>query len=400
MPAPRWRIALLPALLLAACGSLPAAGPDAAAIRAEARDKAPPFDIIALDPAVAEALARHGEQSLSDAFGTGTLGTGALGGAAPDIRIGVGDTVTLTIFEAAAGGLFSGEGGLSGGTKSVSLPAQPVARNGTISVPYVGQVKVAGQTPAQVQATVEAGLKDKAIEPQVVVTVASGASTFVTIAGDVGAPGRIPLNLGGDRLLDVIATAGGSTAPAYDTSVRLTRGSQSVTVPLARIVEEPAQNIYLRPDDQVFLVADPQIYTAFGATAQNSTFPFGTDRLTLAEAVGRAGGLMDNRANPRGVFVFRYEDPEAYAQLTGGLDASLPAMPPGPHSGGGVPVVYQLDMQDPQGLFAAQRFTMRDNDTIYVSNAPTTDIQKVFAIVGGAVGTAARTTGYANQITN
>ncbi len=383
-------------LLLAACGSLPAGGPKATAIRAEARNAHPGFAVVALDAATAERLAGVGEADLAAAFGSG--GLGAMAGAAPDIKIGVGDTLAITIYEAASGGLFSGDANaLGGGTKSVALPPQPVARNGTISVPYVGQVKVAGLTPAQVQASIEAGLKDKAIEPQVLVTVGSPASTSVTVAGDIGSPGRVPLNLGGDRILDVIATAGGSRAPAYDTLVRLTRGSQSVTVPLSRIVEEPGQNIYLRPDDQLFLVADPQIYTAFGATARNSAFPFETDRLTLAEAVGRAGGLMDNRANPRGVYVFRYEDPHTYAMLRGSPPNSLAARLP-TNGDGGVPVIYQLDMAEPQGLFAAQRFTLRDNDTLYVSNAPTTDIQKVFAIVGGAVGTTASTTTLATRV--
>jgi polysaccharide biosynthesis/export protein len=310
----------------------------------------------------------------------------ATGGAA-DLRIGVGDTVAVSIYEAASGGLFSGDPSAAGGaSKSISLPPQPVARNGTISVPYVGQVTVAGRTPAEVQAAIEAGLRDKAIEPQVLVTVGSSASTFVTVAGDVASPGRVPLNLGGDRILDVIAGAGGSRAPAYDSFVRLTRGGRTVTISLAALVDDPAQNIYLRPDDQVFVVTDPQIYTAFGATARNAAFPFGTDRLTLAEAVGRAGGLNDNRANPRGVFVFRRETPAAIALLRSAQPDAVAATQITPD--GTLPVIYQLDLRQPQSLFAAQTFLMKDNDVLYVSNAPSTDLQKVFGIVSGGAGTA------------
>jgi polysaccharide export outer membrane protein len=345
--------------------------------------------VVALDAATADRLAAIDAPNLHSFAGGGT---GALGtGGAADLRIGTGDTVIVSIYEAASGGLFSGDASAAGGSKSISLPPQPVARNGTVSVPYVGQVKVAGLTPAQVQAAIEAGLKDKAIEPQVLVTVASSASTFVTVAGDVGQPGRVPLNLGGDRILDVIAGAGGSKAPAYDSFVRLTRGGRTVTVSLAAIVDDPRQNIYLRPDDQVYLVTDPQIYTAFGATARNASFPFETDRLTLAEAVGRAGGLNDNRANPRGVFVFRYEDPQAYALVrqSGATPAAYAQAPAGSRSGSaaGIPVIYELNLREPQSLFAAQRFLMRDNDILYVSNAPSTDLQKVFGTISGGVGT-------------
>lgn len=379
--APVVRAALVAALALpglAAC--LPASGPTASVIRGESREADPAFDVVALDAATAERLAATGAPSLASLGGTA-----GLGGGAADLRIGTGDTVIVSIYEAASGGLFSGDASAAGGaSKSISLPPQPVARNGTISVPYVGQVKVAGLTPAQVQAAIEAGLKDKAIEPQVLVTVGSSASTFITVAGDVGQPGRVPLNLGGDRILDVIAGAGGSKAPAYDSFVRLTRDGRTVTVSLAAIVDDPAQNIYLRPDDQVFVVTDPQIYTAFGATARNASFPFETDRLTLAEAVGRAGGLNDNRANPRGVFVFRYEDPQAYARIR-----QTPAQtdPQAPATAAGIPVIYELNLREPQSLFAAQRFLMRDNDTIYVSNAPSTDLQKVFATISGGTGT-------------
>ena len=124
--------------------------------------------------------------------------------------------------------------------------------------------------------------------------------------------------------------------------MRLTRRGTSATVSLARIVRDPGQNIYLRPNDLVYVYSDPQVYSAFGATLRNATVPFNTDRLTLAEAVGAAGGLNDVRADPRGVFVFRYEDPEIYAQIHS--MASKVVGSPAPTSIG-VPVVYKLDMK-------------------------------------------------------
>jgi polysaccharide export outer membrane protein len=388
---PRYmRILYLFLLLPVLAGCLPSAGPGAGAIIQTGQISEPPFAVVALNQSVADFLAAQGPASFASTFG--------MGSAAPAITLGVGDMVAVSIFEAASGGLFTGEAGtLGGGTKSVKLPEQPVSRNGTLSIPYVGQVRAAGLTPVEVQRAIEAALRDKAIEPQVIVTVTSSPSTFVTVAGDVRQAGRLPLNLGGDRVLDLIASSGGTTDADYNTFVRLTRGGASATVSLARVVRDNNQNIFLRPNDLLYVYADPQVYTAFGATLRNATVPFNTDRLTLAEAVGAAGGLTDQRADPRGVFVFRYESPEYF-------DAILQASPetlgsPAP-TAAGVPVVYRLDFKDPRGFFAAQRFLMRDNDVLYVSNAPSTDLQKLLSVFTGGIGSVGAAAALSNNLGN
>jgi polysaccharide export outer membrane protein len=368
---------LVAALCAALCGcaALPAAGPPTSAVMAEERAAAPAFDVIGLDAGIAEQLAAAEAPAFADAF--------ASAGGPADLRIGVGDVVRVVIFEAAAGGLFSGETGtLGGGSKNVALPPQPVARDGTISIPYVGSVAAAGRTPAEVERAIVAGLADKAIEPQAIVTVESGPSTFVTVTGEVGSAGRVPLTLAGDRLTDVLAGAGGSRAPAYDTFIRLTRGGESREISMARLIREPSQNIFLRPGDRLHVAIDQRVFTAFGATARNAVFPFAAERLTLAEAVGRAGGLLDSRADAAGVFVFRYERPDLYAAIA----AARPPAAAATMSAAGVPVIYRLNLEDPANYFTAQRFLMRDNDVIYVSNAPATDLQKFLALVGTGIG--------------
>ncbi len=384
------RFLVLLALVPVLAGCLPSSGPNRSAILSENESAAPQFTVIALNQTISEVLASQPADSLAATFG--------IGGGSPNLTIGVGDEVVVTIFEAAAGGLFSGGPGSVGGSKSVSLPPQPVARDGTLSIPYVGRVSVAGRAPEQVSEAIVAALKDKAIEPQVVVTVARPVSTFVTVAGDVVKPSRVPLSLGGDRLLDVIATLGGSRAPDYDSFVRLTRDGRSATVSLARIVRDPGQNIYVRPGDLIYVFIEPQTFTAFGATARNATFPFQTDRLTLVQAVGRAGGLLDIRADPSSVFVFRYEDPKMYqlihaAQIGGGNRAPAP-------EAAGIPVVYKLNLKDPVGLFSAQRFLMRDNDIIYVSNASAVSLRKALGIVAGSLGPANTATAIQDRLSD
>ena len=117
-------------------------------------------------------------------------------------------------------------------------------------------------------------------------------------------------------------------------------------------------------------------------------FPFNTDKLDLVEAVGRAGGLTDSRANASGVFVFRYERPETYALVRDGR------RPPVVQTAG-VPVVYQINLRDPNGFFTAQRFLMRDGDILYVTNAPSTDLAKVLGTITGTLGQVQSTAGFA-----
>ncbi len=364
-------LALLP--LLGGC--IPSDGPRAVSIVSGGEQAAPPFAVVTLNQPVAELLASTKPASMADTFGVGSP--------APTLTLGVGDIVEVTIFEAASGGLFSGDSGAIGATKSVSLPPQPISRSGTLSVPYVGQVRAAGLTPAEVQRAVEVALKNKAIEPQVIVTVVTSPSTFVTVAGDVGNPGQQPLNLGGDRMLNVIAKAGGARQADYNSLVRLTRGNSTVTVSLARILRDPAQNIYLRPNDLVYVSNDPQTFTVFGATQRTGSVPFASDHMTLIDALGLAGGLSDTRADARSVFVFRYEDPAIYGQVAGLRPQMVGSPAP---TGNGVPVVYRIDMKDPRSFFAAQRFPMRSNDVLYVSNAGAVDLQKLLSVFTGSVG--------------
>ena len=378
----------------AACGSLPTEGPITSEVMAKQSDGAAPYAVIDLSPEIADLLSVGGSDAFSETFGSQSV--------VPSLTIGVGDTVTITIFEAAAGGLFSGEpGSIGAANKNTTLPPQVVGQDGTITVPFAGRIRAAGRTPGQIQASVEAALQSKAIQPQVVVSVSDPVSTTVAVTGDVGRSGQIPLNPGGERILDLISSAGGPRSPDYETFVRVIRGGNSATLSLTRLLEDPSENIFLRPGDQVYVFADPLTFTVFGATSDNAVVPFRAPRLSLAEAVGRAGGLVDRQADPRGVFVFRYESPEVLAAVTsqymsmvsGAQIQYVPSLP-----SAGVPVVYRLNLKDPQGYFASQRFAMKDGDVIFVSNAPAVEIFKFFDLIQTGLGTAQGGTNIAQDV--
>jgi polysaccharide export outer membrane protein len=260
----------------------------------------------------------------------------------------------------------------------VTIPEQIVARDGGISVPFADRVPAAGRLPVEVQKTIEQRLAEKAIEPQVIVTVTKSLSTSVTVAGEVVSGARVPLSLKGDRLLDLIAAAGGAQAPVYETFVRLSRDGITATIPMEALVSDPAENIYAYPGDVLTLVRLPQSFTAFGATGTNMQVNFTAERMTLVEALAKAGGLQDQRSDPAGVFLFRFEPPDIVNAL------GRPQLQTGPD--GSSPIVYQLDLSDAKSYFLAQRFAMHDKDIIYVANADFNELQKFFSLLNTLTG--------------
>jgi polysaccharide export outer membrane protein len=360
-------------IALAACSSLPTAGPSASAVADQQVENAQRhYDVVDVSAPVVAALRAQPKQSFRQAFHKY--------GKPPPPRIGIGDTVSVTIWEAAAGGLFGSTLGdhLTTGSHSVTIPAQVVANDGAITIPYAGRVPVAGHTAAQVQNIIQQRLAGKAIQPQVIVTVPESVNYTVTVSGEVVKGARIPLSPNGDRLLDLIAAAGGAKAPIYDTFVRLSRGGVTVTIPMERLVDNPAENIYGWPGDVLTLVVTPRHFSVLGATGENAQVRFNAARMTLVQALARAGGLQDQRADPDGVFLFRYEPPAVLH--------ALHAPPLGTGPDGSSPVVYRLNMRHADSYFLAQRFPMQNNDIIYVANAPLNELQKFFTLLNTLTG--------------
>jgi polysaccharide export outer membrane protein len=358
---------------LAACSQLPSSGPSALAVldAGSADPAVKPYEIVDVDPSTIEVLSRRPRSSFATRFGDHRASSEPL--------IGVGDMVTVTIWEASSGGLFSSPAALeriSAGANSATIPEQVVGRDGSITVPYAGRIQVAGRTPRAVQEVVQHALEGKAIQPQVLVTDNRPISSTITIGGEgVNAAQRLPLSVKGDRLLDVIASAGGLRLPVNEIVVVLQRGGVTERMPLQRITADSRENIFMRAGDVVTLVRDPQTFLTYGATNGNAEFPFGADSLTLAQALVKSGGLADYRSDARGVFVFRLESPET-------LRALRPDSPVPPRDGR-VPVVYHFDQSNPNSLFLEQRFQIANRDLIFVSNAPSVEFEKGVAIFNG-----------------
>jgi polysaccharide biosynthesis/export protein len=360
------------ALLCAGCETylIPAAGPNAVKIRSDYTWNGPPYGLVQLTPPIIKILEEYGPRTLTATFGDRRP--------PPEIVFGIGDVLSVSIFEAAAGGLFiPAEAGVRPGN-FVTLPSQPVDTKGFISVPYAGLVAAAGKTPSQVNQEIVDRIKNRAIEPQAVVALVTQNTSLITVIGEVNTTltsptGRIPAQPAGERLLDVMTRAGGLRDQGQDTWVVLERRGTRAAVPFGALIYEPGNNIWAWPGDTIYLYKEPQTFLAFGASGQQGQLQFSAGnqssawRMTLAEGVAAAGGLLDIQADPGSVFLYRREPRELAEKL--GVDCSK-------MDGPTVPIVYSVSFIDPAGYFLATRFQMRNKDVIFAANAQSVDITK------------------------
>jgi polysaccharide export outer membrane protein len=351
---------LLAAVFVAGCSFLPKNGPASYDIRSEAPLDADslPYALVKLSPDVLNILARS----------TPRLGTQFAGRGKPaEIRFGIGDVVSVTIFEAAAGGLFIPlEAGVRPGN-FITLPNQNVDTDGNISVPYAGAVKAADRTPGDVQRDIVAALKNRAIEPQAVVALVDQRTSLISVLGEVNSPSRFATNAAGERLLDVITRAGGPKGQGFDTWVMLERNGRRATAPFGALVYEPQNNVWVQPNDTVYVYREPQTFLAFGSSGQQGQFNFEAWRVSLAEAVGKAGGLNDALADPGAVFLYRGESRELATKL--GIDVTKFDTPM-------IPIIYSVNFRDASGYFLATKMQLRNKDVLYTSNAAAIEVAK------------------------
>ena len=368
-------IVLLGAIALAGCSTLPSSGPTAHEVT---HDRNAPqlmgFRIVNIDtPASVSAAAAFpaAPPALAQLQAEGTVDT-----------VGPGDVLSINIFEVGPG-LFSGNitslgnengTGYNPTAGNAGITGVTVDRDGAVTLPYVGRLAVAGLTPTQVQERVQQSLARLSQSPQALISVRKNVSNTVVVLGVVARPGRQELTLARDHLLDAIAEAGGTGLQAQeDMVVRFTRGDRSIEQLLSTIKSGSADDLSLLPGDRIQVIRRPQSYTVFGAT-RVAQINFDNPTITLAEALARASGPNDDKADASAIFVFRY------ARLPDGTpiipDPAAPAT-----SGVMPPTIYRFDMLRPTSYFLTQNFAMRDKDVLYVANAAANRPAKLVNII-------------------
>lgn len=363
------------AMLLSGCSTLPAwlasSGPSVAQV-VEQEKVDSPIPVVEVSDAVARrVLAAQRADSFAEVLSAK---------APPGYVVGAGDVLEVSVWEAPPAALFGAAGvdpraGLTT-TRQTTFPEQIVNTDGVINVPFAGTVPVAGKAPQQIEADLVQRLKDKANQPQVLVRVIRNATSNITVVGEVAASTRMPLTATGERLLDAVAAAGGVRQPVGKITLQLSRAGMVKAMPLDSVIQDPRQNVYLQPGDVVTALFQPLSFTALGATGKNEEINFEAQGITMAQALGRIAGVRDNQADARGMFIFRFEDPEV-VKADG---RSLPQTPEGK-----VPVVYRVDLKDPRTFLVLQNFPVKNKDVVYVANAPAAELQKFLNILSSTV---------------
>lgn len=330
---------------------------------------------IAILPLSGEIVAKLGSylpsERFSDVFQSSTNVPGS---------IGLGDLVEVRIWETPPAVLFSSGNIQSASTsKEFMLPEQMVDNIGNISVPFVGNIRVKGKIPSQVEHEIVSKLKGRANKPQVFVRIIKNNNSTVTVVGSSGNNRIIPISSKNERLLEVIALAGGINDSLNRISIQLTRQDQVVSMPLESIIKDPQQNIHLNSGDVITIQNQQSNFTVLGASGKNEEIGFEAKGISLAQALGRSGGLQDFRADASGVFIFRFEEPSRLVNFTSF------ASDPNNLVDGKLPVIYQIDLKNPQTFFWSQKFMIQNNDMIYVSNASSADLNKFLSIITSSI---------------
>jgi polysaccharide export outer membrane protein len=345
------------------CAMMPSTGPAEFDVD-NMGSKNVPYALVRLTPESVSVISHYEPRGLAGAFPIAQKRKGPA-----RLVFGIGDVVSVTIFEAAAGGLFiPTEAGVRPGN-FVTIPDQTVDNDGNISVPYAGLVKAAGHTNGEVQADIVSRIKNRAIDPQVVVALSAQRTSLVSVFGEVNTPVRYPAAASGaqDRITDAITRAGGIKDQGYESWVLVQRGDARATVPFANLIYEPSNNIFVQPGDRIYIYREQQKFLAFGAAGQQGELNFDAWRINMAEAVGKAGGLVDVQADPGRVYLYRLE-PRELAELLG-VDVSK-------FTGELIPVIFSISFRDPGGYFLATNFQIRNQDVLFIANSPSVDVSK------------------------
>ena len=363
----RWArpIAAVAALaVISSCG-LPQVGPNKRQIFAGSVQKEGDAFVVSVNDRVTRATAVTPALGFSKAF----LNAGQLG----SDTIQPGDVLGITIYENVDDPLLGVEG-----APATVLEEVQVDGKGFIFIPYAGRIRAAGNTPEAIRRIITGKLGEQTPDPQVEVRRAAGDGSTVSLVGSIGAQGVYPIERPTRTLASMLARAGGVTIEPEIAQVTVMRGHMRDKIWFQDLYRNPHLDIALRGGDQILVEEDTRSFTALGATGGQAQVPFETQNLSALEGIAQVGGLNAGTADPTGVFVFRNE-PEAIAEQVLGRD----------DLDGVQRMVYVLDLTQPNGMFMARDFVIRDRDTLYVTEAPFTQWSKVISAITGTAGSAA-----------
>lgn len=357
-------VALLVVVSLVATCGLPRSGPNRRELFAGSVQREGDAFVVSVNDRVLRATAVVEALGFSSDF----INAGQLG----SDTIRPGDTLSLSIWENVTDPLLGAQG-----APSTQLDDVQVDGAGFIFVPYAGRVRAAGNTPDQLRQILTRALDEQTPDPQIIVRRVAGNGATVSVAGVVGGQGVYPIERPTRTLSAMLAAAGGVTVEPEIARVTVVRGDHTGVIWFNDLYSNPALDIALRANDRILVEEDTRSFTALGATNTQTRVPFDTQTISAIEAIAIVGGLNANLADPTGVFVLRNE-PEAIARQVLGRDDIV----------GTQRMIYVLDLTEPNGMFEARDFVIRDQDTLYVTVAPFAQWNQVISALTGTLATA------------
>ena len=262
-------------------------------------------------------------------------------------RLGPGDRLSIRVWESGEATVFAGDAG--------NIGEVTIDEAGRLYIPYVGTLRAAGMTLAQVRDAAIRKLRTVVLNPQVDIRAVERRSMLVSVQGDVAKTGTFAIDRGRTRLGALLAEVAPSQKNPEMLNVTVRRGGSTGTVRLADIYRNPALDIALRPEDSIIVNEVVENVTVLGSAGVQGQVRIPKRNFSVMDAIGQARGLSEDTADPRAVFLLR-----ANAQ-------------------GGPPLVYHFDMRKPETVAFASRFVVRDNDAVLISSAPFTQTRRMLS---------------------
>lgn len=349
-------------LILASCGRLPSGAPVSEEIIAQANDATPGFAIYHVTRAFLPTVAAWpgtGQQERLDWIDHSR--------GEPTRIIQPGDTLTLRIWDSSDNSLLT-----PAQTTMIQLADVEVTANGSVFMPYVGNISVIGLTPDLARETVQSALESIIPSAQVQLNLTAGRNNSVDLVGGVARPGSYPMPDRNFTVLSLLAAGGGVRTDLNNPQIRLVRGGAIYGTSVDELLNHPRLDTLLRGGDRVFVEADARYFLSFGAAGREDLHIFTKDHVSAMDAVAIMGGLQDHRADPRGLLILR-EYP----------GSALRAGVRGPRQ---TRVVFALDLTSPDGLFSARKFQINPDDLVMVTESPINDALTISNLIGNFFG--------------
>ena len=355
-------VLVLLSLALTGCGRLPAGAPASNEIINQAQENAGEYAIYSVNKAFLPTVAHWPVTGDVERLGW----IGRTNGAKSQI-IQPGDTLAMTIWDSSDNSLLS-----AAEQRSVALGDSRVTPNGTIFVPYIGEVSVVGLTPDLARRQVQDELEAIVPSAQVQISMTEGRNNSVELIGGVGAPGTYPMPDRNYTVLSLIAAGGGVSSGLNNPQIRLVRGASIYGTSVDKLLDNPRLDTLLRGGDKVFVEDDDRYFLSFGATGTEDLFIFPKDNVSAMDAVSLIGGVNERKADPKGLLILREYPASAVA--------------PGVRGPRNTRVVFSVDLTNFDGLFSARNFAVNSGDVLIATESPINDALTISQLIGQLFG--------------